>query len=168
MVSIYRSAQDPGLTSATGKSDLKMLHDLRFECPKNLLCGYLNINSLRNKIHDLRLIIHDVPLDYFIISETKLDNSFPNAQLTINNYEIRARRDRDKHQGGLIEFAREGLICKRLRKYESLNIEVICSEVTISNKTWVIFSIYRPTDYSNLLTFFKELGKYLNQACEKL
>ena len=81
MVSIHRSAQDPGLTSATGKSDLKMLHDLRFECPKNLLCGYLNINSLRNKIHDLRLIIHDVPLDYFVISETKLENSFPNEQL---------------------------------------------------------------------------------------
>ena len=57
-------------------------------------------------------------------------------------------------------------MCKRLRKYESLNIEVICSEVTISNKNWVIFSIYRPPDYSNLLAFFKELGKYLNQASE--
>ena len=77
-----------------------------------MLCGYLNINSLRNKIHDLGLIIHDVPLDYFVISETKLDNSFINAQLTINNYEIRARRDRDKHGGGLIEFVGKGLICK--------------------------------------------------------
>ena len=26
--------------------------------------------------------------------------------------------------------------------------------------------MYRPPDYSNLLAFFKELGKYLNQACE--
>ena len=143
-----------------------MLHDLKFEYRKNLLCGYLNINSLRNKIHDLRLIIHDAPLDYFVINKTKLDNSFPNAQLTINNYEIRARRDRDKNGGGLTEFVRKSLICKRLRKYKSLNIEVICSEVTISNKNWVIFSIYRPPHYSNLLAFFKELGKYLNQACE--
>ena len=107
-------------TSATGKSNLQMLHDLRFAYPKNLLCGYLNINSLRNKVHDLRLIIHDVPLDYFVISENKRYNSFPNAQLTINNYEIRARRDRDKHEGGLIEFVRKDLIYKRLRKYESL------------------------------------------------
>ena len=45
-------------------------------------------------------------------------------------------------------------------------MEVICSEVTISDKTCVIFSIHRPPDYSNLLAFFKELGKYLNQACE--
>ena len=81
-----------------------------------MLCGCLNINSLRNKIHDLRLMIHDAPLDYFIINETKLDNSFPNAQVTTTNYGRRARRDRDKHGGGLTEFVRKGLICKRLRK----------------------------------------------------
>ena len=167
MVPQYRLVRDSGVASATGKSDLQMLIDLRFEYPKHLLCGYLNTNSLRNKIHDLRLIIiHDVTIDYFVISETKLDNSFPNAQLIISNYEIRAKRDRDRHEGGLIEFVRKGLTCKRLRKNESLNIEVICSEVTISNKNWVIFSIYRPPDYSNLLAFFKELGKYLNQASE--
>ena len=39
--------QDSGVASATGKSDLQMLHDLRFEYPKKLLCGYLN--SLRVK-----------------------------------------------------------------------------------------------------------------------
>ena len=52
------------------------------------------------------------------------------------------------------------------RKYEPLNIEVTCSEVTISNKYWVIFSIYRPPDYSNLLAFFEELGKCLDQVSE--
>ena len=113
-----------------------------------------------------RLIIHDVSTDYFVISETKLDNSFPNAPLTINIQEIRTRRDRDKHGVDLIEFVRKGLICKRLRKYESLNIEVISSEVTISNKNCVIFSIYKAPDYSNLLAFFNELRKYLNQASE--
>ena len=53
-----------------------------------------------------------------------------------------------------------------VQQYESFNIEVICYEVTISNKNWVIFGIYRPQDYPNLLGFFKELGKYLNQASE--
>ena len=79
---------------------------------KNLLCGSLNINSLRNKIHDLRLIIHDVRPDYFVITEIKLDNSLPNAQLTNDNYEIRARRNRDRYGGVLIEFVRKGIICK--------------------------------------------------------
>ena len=102
--------RDSGIAIATGKSDLQMLHNVRFEYPKNLLCGYMNINSLGNKIHDLRLIIHDVPIDCFIISKTKLDNSFPNAQLTISDYEIRVRRDRDKHGGGLTEIVRKILI----------------------------------------------------------
>ena len=49
----------------------------------------------------------------------------------MRNYEIRARRDRDKHGGGLIEFTRKGHIH---RSY--------------------IFSIHRPpTDYSNLLAW---------------
>ena len=106
MVPQYRPVRDSGVASTTDQSDLQMLHDLRFDYPKNLLYGSLNINSLRNK----------VPIDYFVISETKLENSFPNAQLTFNNYEIRVRRDRDKHRGGLIGFVKKGIIFKKLRK----------------------------------------------------
>lgn len=45
-------------------------------------------------------------------------------------------------------------------------MKAICSEVTILNKNWFIFSKYRPPDNSNLLAYFKELRKYLNQACK--
>ena len=45
---------------------------------------------------DLRVITENAPLDYFVIYETSLDHSFPNAQLNINEYEITTRRDRDK------------------------------------------------------------------------
>ena len=94
-----------------------MLHDLRLDYPKKLLCGYLNIHSLRNKSNNLRVIINDVPLDYFVISKTKLEN--PNALLTMSNYEIWARRDRDKHKGGLIEFVKV-LCAKELGKYATI------------------------------------------------
>ena len=50
--------------------------------------------------------------DYFVITEIELDNSLPNAQLTNDNYEIRARRNRDRYGGVLIEFVRKGIICK--------------------------------------------------------
>ena len=42
-------------------------------------------------------------LDYFVISETKLDSSFPSAQFHIGDYEIRNRWDREKSGCGLIE-----------------------------------------------------------------
>ena len=35
MVPKYRSARDSAVASGTGKSDLQMLHDLRFGYPKN-------------------------------------------------------------------------------------------------------------------------------------
>ena len=96
------------------KTDLQRLQDLRLHHRKNLLIGYLNINSLRNKISDLRVLLHDLQLEYFVISETKLDDSFPSAQFAIENYKIRARRDRDGHGGGLIRFVKRGINCKRV------------------------------------------------------
>ena len=108
------------------------------------MIGSLNINSLRNKIIDLREVLKHISFDYFVLSETKLENSFPCAQFQISNYEIRARRDRDKYGGGLTEFVKKGLICKRLKTLETVNSECICSELTISDKKWVCFSVYAP------------------------
>ena len=52
-------------------------------------------------------------LDYFVLSETKLDDSFPSAQFYIENFEIRNRKDRDKNGRGLIKFVRKGFITKK-------------------------------------------------------
>ena len=62
---------------------------------KALWIGYLNINSLRNKIIDLKEIIKYLELDYFVISETKIDESFASQQFAMDNFEVRARKDRD-------------------------------------------------------------------------
>ena len=118
--------------------------------------GYLNVNSLRNKVTDLKVIPEHLSLDDFVLTETKLDESFPNAQSTLDGYEIRARKDRNKFGRGLIEYVRKGLICKRTAKYEPKSNECICSEITFSKKKWVIFSIYRPPNVENLTDFFKE------------
>ena len=69
-------------------------------------------------------------LDYLILSETKIDESFLTSQFNVKGYEIRGRRDRDKFGGGLIEFIRRSLICKRLS-------ECLCSELTFTKKKWI-------------------------------
>ena len=68
------------------------------------MIAYLNINSLRNKIIDLREIISYLQLDYFVLSETKINDSFPSAQLDMSGYEIKARKDRAGMGGGIIEY----------------------------------------------------------------
>ena len=95
-----------------------MLKKDRLNYPWNPLIGYLNINSIRNKISD-REVFGKLQLDYFVFSETKIDESFPSAQFNIHDYEIRNRRDRDKHGGGFIEFVRKGFITKRMKEYET-------------------------------------------------
>ena len=69
--------------------------------PNNPLISYLNINSLRNKIIDVRELIKLISPDYFVVAETKRDDSFPSSQFTLDNFEIRDRRDRDKNGGVL-------------------------------------------------------------------
>ena len=89
---------------------------------------------MRNKIVGLKEIILELSLGYLVLSEKKINQSFPTAQFYIKGYEVRARRDRDKHGSGLIEFVKNGFISKRLKEYETKQSESICSELTIANR----------------------------------
>ena len=93
-------------------------------------------------------------MDYSLLSETKLDDSFPSVQFKMDDYEIRGRKYRNKHGRGLIEYVKKGIICKRLKEYEPKEIESVCSEITISKKNWFCISIYRAPDYNKLTIFF--------------
>ena len=52
MIPQYRSVRDTGVASATGNSDLQLLHDLRFEYPKKFAVWVSEYKqSPRKKIH---------------------------------------------------------------------------------------------------------------------
>ena len=143
------------------------MYENRLKHSRNPLVGYLNIDSLRNKIVDAREVFGKLQLDYFVLSETKLDDSFLSAQLYIENFEIRYRRDRDKNGGGLIEFVRKGFITKKIKEYESKVSGTTASEFTISKKKWFCFSAYRPPTSTNLDLLFEELTNSLSKAVNK-
>ena len=56
-------------------TDLQVLHHERLKKNKNPTIGYLNMNSRWNKLTDLRVILKWLSLDYFVLSETKLDET---------------------------------------------------------------------------------------------
>lgn len=144
---------------------LAELKVLREEHPFNPMIGYLNINFLQNKIIPLRDIVKKCPVDILCIDETKLDSSFPDHQFKIEGYQYPPfRRDREKLGGGKMVFIKDGLICKRLEKFETLISETICLELTINNKKWFLCFAYRPPIESNKSTFFDELTSTLNQG----
>ena len=68
-------------------SDISDLIKIREQYTNNLVLGYLNINSLKNKIINLREVVDKVLIDILCIDETKLDDTFPDAQFKINNYQ---------------------------------------------------------------------------------
>ena len=60
--------------------EMKGLKEMKSQCPDQLIISHLNINSIHNKLDALFHII-DNNLDIMMISETKLDDSFPKAKL---------------------------------------------------------------------------------------
>ena len=52
--------------------------------------------------------------DILMVSGTKLDNSFPVDQFLIDCYGPPIRLERDVHEGVLILFVREDILCKLL------------------------------------------------------
>ena len=89
------------------ETSLQQLQEDRLKHHKNPLIDHLNLN----KITDLRVNMQTLSLDHLILKETKIYESFLTVLFEAEGYEIRARRDRDKHCGGLLEFVRRDLIC---------------------------------------------------------
>ena len=132
---------------------------------KNPITGYLNINSLRTKIlKNLKDILNKAPIDILCIDETKLDETFPDAQFMIENYEFPPfRRDRNKKEVGKMVFIRKELLAKRLEDFETKSTETICIELVISKRKWCIIFTYRPPKYDKKV-FLHELSKTVNVA----
>ena len=100
--------------------DLSDLKKLKSSNLNNPFFAYLNINGLRYKILDLRQILSSTELEVVAVSETKLNEEFPNSQFEINGYYNPGpyRRDRNEHGGGLMIFIKQGVPVKRIKKFE--------------------------------------------------
>ena len=66
--------------------DLQKLEPFKKQHSNYPFLAYLNINSLRNKIVDLKQVLTKVDLEILAILETKLNESFPNSQFRVDGY----------------------------------------------------------------------------------
>ena len=74
-----KETRESNLSNNDLTSPEEELHDLRLQKSGGLVCAHLNINSLRNKFNLLANIVKD-KINILMISETKLDSSFPKGQ----------------------------------------------------------------------------------------
>ena len=119
---------------------VRVMDNIRQKHSNMLVIAQLNIDSLRNKFALLSTMIKDY-VDLLLISETKIDSSFPTAQFHIDGYTIH-RRDRDENGGGLLLYVRED-VPSALLKTDS-EIEAFYVELTIRKKKWLLCCSYNP------------------------
>ena len=152
------------MNSSNKKTDcFTELKTFRFKNPKNLIMGHLNINSLRNKFESIKPIISP-NFDIFLLSETKLDESFPNNQFSISGYRM-FRQDRNCFGGGLCIYVKENIASKQLNLHLDKETEAIYLETNIRSRKWLIVGLYKPLSQNNSLflgNMSKNLSRYLD------
>ena len=109
--------------------------------------AHLNINSIRNKFEALTYII-DNNIDLLLISETKLDDSFPTAQFQMKGFSVPYRYDRNGKGGGLLLYIREDIQSKLLISKSKCNIETLSVAVNLRKRKWFLNCSYNPNQNS--------------------
>ena len=82
VLSVDGNSDNDSLSVTPEKTNLDIysnLENIRTSNSKKIFIGHLNINSVRNKFDFLADIVKD-NVDILMISESKLDDSFPDSQ----------------------------------------------------------------------------------------
>ena len=144
----------------------EILKHLRVSNMNQLIIGQLNINSLRNKFESLKLIIKG-NIDILILTESKLDNSFPVNQFIIDDYWPPFRANRNQYGGGVIIYVREDIPSRELKSHPHLsNFEGIFFEINLKKSKWLLFGGYNPHK-ENISIFLNQLGPVLDHYMPK-
>ena len=101
-----------------------------------LIFAHLNINSIRNKFELLSKQIKG-NVDLLIISETKIDDSFPVGQFLIEGLCTTYRLDRNSKGEGILLYVREEIPSNLLTIYINPT-ESFYVELNLSDNKWLI------------------------------
>ena len=113
--------------SGSPSSEVK---NYNLENPKKITIGHINVNSLRNKLISIEELIKS-KLDIFLVSETKIDHSFPNQQFSIDGYKT-YRRDRNNFGLGLLLYLIENILRRELTAEQiDSSFEIVFIEITL-------------------------------------
>ena len=139
-------------------SRFKMIREENFD---NIIVGILNINTISPKFDEFKLMVSGY-FDAIIVTETKLDDSFPKAQFCIDGFSIPYRLDRNRNGGGLMIYVRDDIPSKMLTKHNlPEDIEAAFIELNFRKCKWLLCATYRaPSQNHNY--FFDNIDKGLD------
>ena len=154
-----------GNVSLSDANDPKsLLTGLKEKNAERPIIAHLNINSISSKFEPLVSLIKET-IDLLLVTESKLDDTFPADQFQIEGFLRPIRLDRNRNGGGLIIFAREGLTCRELKPRKLYpDLECTFLELRIRDCKWLVVMGYNPHkekigNFLDLLS--REIDQYL-------
>ena len=127
---------------AENPNHLHLCEELRANYPKNCFFSYINVNSVRYKMDELRNVTGKLQPAVFAVAETKIDNSFHIGQFYIDGYHPPFRRDRTAHGGGLLVYVRSDIPCRKL-DFATPHVESLSLDLSIKKISWNIIVAYK-------------------------
>ena len=138
------SASVGNVSSSDGNDPLSVLKGLKEKNLERPIIAHLNINSLSSKFEPFMDLIKDT-IDFLLVTESKLDGTFPPDQFQIEGFSRPIRLDRNRNGGGLIIFVRDGLTCKELKPRKLYpGLECTFLELRIRQCKWLVVVGYNP------------------------
>ena len=116
---------------------------MKIRSPDELILGHVNINSIRNKFDSLIYML-DKNTDTFLISDTKLDDSFLSAQFKIEGFITPYRYDRNDKGGGFLLYIREDIPSRLLKSKSQCNVKSLSVEINLKKRKWFLNCSYNP------------------------
>ena len=149
--------------TSTQEEPFSVLTNLKLRNVNRILCAQSNINSIRNKFDQLKSMISG-KIDILVITETKLNDSFREAQFFFEGYTMPYRLDRSEHGGGIMIFVREDIPSRSIDPSPLTNgTESLFIEINLRNRKWFFSGIYIPSPYS-----FRKNWSYPGFILEKI
>ena len=138
--------------NASASVDLSGLAEARAKHPREFLLGHINI------------CIWKIRAQIMIISETKIDSSYPDSQFDVPSYSL-YRNDRKKGGGGILAYISSDLNSKRMklqRRYKTFEPTVF--EIELKTKSIIVIGIYRSPSQVFTIAYQQQLEE-LNHIC---
>ena len=135
----------------------QVLKNIRIKNINRVIIGHLNVNFFAVKLDAIKMIISG-NIDIMVFCETKLDASYPMAQLLIDAFGKPFRLDRNAHGGGLLIYVRSDIPCKQVNNHEfSDGMEGIFVEINFRKLKWLLLGTYHPPSQNDNF-YFNNIG----------
>ena len=103
-----------------------------------VIIGHININSIRKKFESLVKYVGN-NIDILMVSETKIDDTFPESQFLMEGFSTPCRLDWTAKCGGILLCIRQDIPSKYIKKPTvNQSFEGFFVELNLRSKKWLL------------------------------